>query len=80
MDDYAEGLDIPEGYPLPSVVLQLLSVPGLSTDSSNTQPSIHASRVTFAATLAAPTILNLESALLVTVKSIPGKREERYAS
>ena len=48
--------------------------------SSNTQPSIHASRVTFAATLAAPTILNFESALGVTVKEMPGNRAERFAS
>ena len=41
---------------------------------------MQASRVTLAATLAAPTILNFESALVVTVKLIPGNIEERYFS
>ena len=41
---------------------------------------MQASRVTLAATLAAPTILNFESALVVTVKLIPWKMEDKYAS
>lgn len=73
---------VPDGYPLPNSAAQIVSSEfeslSLSVSasvavvlvvgaSSNTQPSIHASLVTFAATLAAPTILNLESALEVTV-------------
>jgi hypothetical protein len=49
----------------------------MSIVSSNIHPSMHSSRVTLAATLAAPTIVNLESALAATVNEIPGKREER---
>jgi hypothetical protein len=48
--------------------------------SSKTQPSKQVSRVTLAATLAAPTILNFESALEVTVKLIPGNSLDKYAS
>jgi hypothetical protein len=58
----------PDGYPLPSSLAQLDdSEVILPSSSSNIHPSIHASRVTLAATLAAPTILNLESAFAVTV-------------
>lgn len=68
----------PEGYPDPSCESHGCFVwPSLS---SKYQPSTQASRVTLAATLAAPTILNLESALVVTVKLMPGNREERYLS
>jgi hypothetical protein len=73
----------PEGYPLPrSAVhswfdaMEMLAV----TFSSKTQPSKQASRVTLAATLAAPTILNFESALEHTVKLIPGNSLDKYAS
>jgi len=66
---------IPEGYPDPVAELHFDSL--LPPSSSKVHDSIQASRVTFAATLAAPTILNFESALLVTVKSMPGNWEER---
>lgn len=41
---------------------------------------MQASLVTFAATLAAPTILNLASALAVTVKAMPGNSPDKYFS
>lgn len=70
--------DIPDGYPDPSADPHGDSVcPSLS---SKYHPSTHASRVTLAATLAAPTILNLESAFVVTVNWIPGNRDDKYFS
>jgi hypothetical protein len=69
----------PEGYPDPSSEVQVF--PALvAVSSSKVQFSMQASRVTLAATLAAPTILYLLSALAVTVNLIPGNRDERYDS
>jgi len=65
-----------DGYPEPTFLLHI-SASLMSIVSSNIHPSMHSSRVTLAATLAAPTIVNLESALAATVNEIPGKREER---
>jgi len=73
----------PEGYPLPrSAVHSWFDATELPAAmfSSNDQPPKQASRVTLAATLAAPTILNLESAFEVTVKFIPGNSLDKYAS
>ena len=81
MNDRMEGpgtvCSSPEGYPLPSSKSGFKESFTFPSFSSNTHPCKQASLMTLAATLAAPTILNLESALLVTVKSMPGKREER---
>lgn len=41
---------------------------------------MQASLVTFAATLAAPTILNLASALVETVNAMPGNNPDKYFS
>jgi len=69
---------LPEGYPDPKSVLH----PSLLFFrlSSKYHPSMQASLVTFAATLAAPTILNLASALVVTVKAMPGNSPDKYFS
>ena len=74
----------PEGYPLPVSPAHRACTDAFSVasdegacSSSYTHPSIHASRVTLAATLAAPTILNFWSAFAWTVKDMSGNREER---
>ena len=64
--------DVPDGYPEPSSTSE-----DLKCDSSNTHPSKQASRVTLAATLAAPTILYLKSALDSTVNWMLGNKDER---
>jgi len=69
---------LPDGYPDPKSVLHS-SLPFLEL-SSKYHPSMQASLVTLAATLAAPTILNLASALVVTVNAMPGNNPDRYFS
>lgn len=63
------GILLPDGYPEPRFLLQDTPSPSLSP-SSKDHRSIQRSLVTLAATLAALTILNFESALGCTVKLI----------
>ena len=69
----------PPGYPDPSSELQTAASDNDSA-SSHTHSSRQASRVTFAAILAALTILYFESALASTVNLIPGNKFDRKAS
>jgi hypothetical protein len=67
LTDVLNAKFVPEGYPEPRGLVQTeFSESVLS--SSQTQPSMQASLVTLAAILAAPTILNFESAFVSTVK------------